>query len=254
MKVLELFAGTKSIGNAFAKHGHEVISIDWDRTLPDMDYYMDVYSLTVKDVIRICHGRPQVIWASPDCATYSLASASQHRIKAPWGFEPVSDYAVKCDVGNRRLVELLLSVNPMAWFIENPRGMMRCMDFMLGLPRYTVTYCQYGESRQKPTDIWTNHPNPRFKPPCKRGDLCHVPTPRHTNTGPGTQSLNSAKERSRIPPELCEHIVRICEELYEEKERDNIESDHLRFQHGYVVWSESEHRRAARREDTIGNR
>ena len=43
------------------------------------------------------------------------------------------------------------------------------MYFMQGLPRYTVTYCQYGERRQKPTDIWTKHPNPKFKPPCKCG-------------------------------------------------------------------------------------
>ena len=32
-----------------------------------------------------------------------------------------------------------------------------------------LTYCQYGDQRQKPTDIWTNHPQPNFKPPCKQG-------------------------------------------------------------------------------------
>lgn len=83
------------------------------------------------------------------------------------------------------------------------------MDFMNGLPRYTVTYCQYGDNRMKPTDIWTNHPNPQFKPMCRKGDPCHVRAPRGSRTG--TQGLKGSVERSRIPKELCEHIVDICE-------------------------------------------
>ena len=57
------------------------------------------------------------------------------------------------------------------------------------LPRYTVTYCQYGDNRMKPTDIWTNHPCPKFKPPCKNGDPCHVSAPRGSQTG--TQGLKA---------------------------------------------------------------
>ena len=60
---------------------------------------------------------------------------------------------------------------------------MRKMECMQDLPRYTVTYCQYGDTRMKPTDIWTNHPNPKFKPPCKNGDKCHVAAPRGSRTG-----------------------------------------------------------------------
>ena len=84
------------------------------------------------------------------------------------------------------------------------------MDFMNGLPRYTITYCQYGDTRMKPTDIWTNHPNPRFKPPCHNGDPCHVSAPRGAITG--TQGLKGSMERSRIPGEFCRHIVKICED------------------------------------------
>ena len=84
------------------------------------------------------------------------------------------------------------------------------MNFMLGLPRYTVTYCQYGDTRQKPTDIWTNHPDPQFKPPCHRGDPCHEAAPRGSRTG--TQGLKNSKQKAVIPPMLCQHIVDICEE------------------------------------------
>ena len=87
------------------------------------------------------------------------------------------------------------------------------MDFMQGLDRYTVTYCQYGDTRMKPTDIWTNHPNPRFKPMCKNGDSCHEAAPRGSATG--TAGLKGSKERSVIPEQLCDYIVKICEEVNE---------------------------------------
>ena len=106
---------------------------------------------------------------------------------------------------------LIMALSPKVWFIENPRGGMRKMDFMSGLQRYTVTYCQYGDTRMKPTDIWTNHPDPKFKPPCHNGDTCHVSAPRGARTG--TQGLKGCRERSVIPEALCQHIVDICEEV-----------------------------------------
>ena len=60
--------------------------------------------------------------------------------------------------------------------------------------------------------MWTNHPNPKFKPLCEPGSPCHEPAPRGSRTG--TQGLKNAKERSIIPSPLCEHIVDICEEYY----------------------------------------
>lgn len=71
------------------------------------------------------------------------------------------------------------------------------MSFVKDFPRYTVTYCQYGDTRQKPTDIFTNHPNPNFKPPCKPGSPCHTAAPRGSSTG--TQGLKNKKERAMIP-------------------------------------------------------
>lgn len=211
MKVLELFAGKRSIGKAFERKGHEVYSVEWDRSFDDIALYEDISKVTAEQVIELCGGRPDVIWASPDCTSYSVAAISHHRRREEDGnLAPVSDYATFCDMTNTHVLDLIRELNPRYWFIENPRGGMRKMRFMQDLPRYTVTYCQYGDSRMKPTDIWTNHPNPCFKPMCKNGDPCHERAPRGAKTG--TQGLKGAKERAVIPPMLCDHIVDICEE------------------------------------------
>lgn len=209
MKVLELFAGMRSIGRAFEAKGHNVFSVDWNKEFENIDLYADISTLTEDEIIEK-FGRPDVIWASPDCTSYSIAAISHHRTKESDGnLAPVSEYAKFCDNTNKHLIELITQLNPKYWFIENPRGGLRKMNFMKGLPRYTVTYCQYGDTRMKPTDIWTNHPNPNFKPMCKNGSPCHESAPRGSKTG--TQGLKGAKERSVIPCQLCNYIVEICE-------------------------------------------
>lgn len=189
--------------------GHEVFSIEWDKRFENIDLYADIGRITADDILKN-FGRPDVIWASPDCTTYSIAAISHHRRKEDDGnLAPVSEYAKFCDGVNQHVLKLIRELNPQYWFIENPRGGLRKMRFMKDLPRYTLTYCQYGDTRMKPTDIFTNHPNPRFKPPCHNGDPCHVAAPRGAKTG--TQGLKGHIERSIIPDKLCDHIVEICE-------------------------------------------
>lgn len=225
LKVLELFAGTRSIGKAFEKRGHEVYSIEWDKSFDNIDWYEDIGKITAQDILDR-FGKPDIIWASPDCSSYSVAALGKHRKKNPitGNLEPQTDYAKFCDKVNAHVIDLIKELKPKYYFIENPRGGMRKMDFMQDLPRYTVTYCKYltdrplQERRMKPTDIWTNHPDPKFIPPCKNGDSCHIPAPRGSQTG--TQAIKGSKLRSVIPPLLCEHIVDICEEYISEVEGD----------------------------------
>lgn len=213
--MLELFAGTRSIGKAFEVRGHEVFSVEWDKDFDNIDLYADVGKLTADDIIQR-FGKPDVIWASPDCATFSVAAIYRHRRRNPetGSLDPVTDYAKFCDEVDQHMLELIKELSPYLYFIENPRGGLRVMSWMQGLPRYTVTYCQYGDTRQKPTDIWTNHPDPQFKPECKQGAPCHVAAPRGSQTG--TQKLRNSKERAVIPQMLCEHIVDICESYIKE--------------------------------------
>lgn len=202
MKVLELFAGTRSISKAFEARGHEAYSVEWNKEFEDITMYEDINNLTADMVIEMCGGRPDVIWASPDCTTYSIAAISHHRTREDNGnLAPKSEYAQFCDKTNLHVLDLIMELEPKYWFIENPRGGMRKMDFMKHLPRYTVTYCQYGDTRMKPTDIWTNHLDPRFKPMCKNGDSCHERAPRGAKTG--TQGLKTKREREQSYRKDC---------------------------------------------------
>ena len=221
MKVLELFAGERCISKAFEKKGHETFTVEWDKSHAGISLYADVSKLTAKEILEK-FGRPDVVWASFDCTTFSVAGISHHRRKnkETGNLDPISEYAKFCDECDQHVLELIKELKPKFYFIENPRGGMRKMWWMQDLPRYTLTYCQYSmnlpleQRRMKPTDIWTNHPDPKFKPACKNGAPCHVPAPRGSQTG--TQGIKGARDRSLIPEELCDHIVEICEEYIHE--------------------------------------
>lgn len=130
MKVLELFAGTRSIGKAFEAHGHQVFSVEWDKSFENIDLYEDVLKVTPEEIVKR-FGRPDVIWASPDCTTYSIAAISHHRKRGGGqNLDAVSEYAQFCDRVNFHVHNLIMALSPTWWFIENPRGGMRKMDFM----------------------------------------------------------------------------------------------------------------------------
>lgn len=230
MKVLELFSGSGHISNAFRERGHKAWKVDWSKDL-DANLHIDISTLTAKQIIDLCGGRPNVIWVSPDCTTFSIAATAKGgglRHREAGTYAPKTDYAKFCDMVDQHVIDLIAELKPRYWFIENPRGMMRKMPWMInladklpGAQRHTVTYCQYGGRTMKPTDIWTNHPNPQFKPMCKNGDPCHMPAPRGSKTGVqgavewqniGSQGMYSrAIMRGIMPDELVNHIVEISE-------------------------------------------
>lgn len=177
MRVLDLFAGDRSIAKAFEGRGHEVYTIDWDRKHPNIDWYANMFDVNAEEIIKR-FGRPDVIWASPPD-------------------EKLLEHTVS----------LIKELSPTYYFIENPRGKMLKVDVLQDIPRYTVTYCQYGDTYMKPTDIWTNHPEPNFKPQCNDGDPCHISAPRGSMMG--AQGIRGAKDSSRIPEKLTRYIVDI---------------------------------------------
>ena len=206
LKVLELFAGSRSIGKSAESLGYEVFSSDIN-DFDGINYAIDILNFDIKKVPF----KPDIIWASPPCTTYSIAAISHHR---PTN-KPLSSFAVKSDLIVKKTLEIIKELNPNKWYIENPRGLLRKQNFMIGLPRTTVWYCAYGDIRAKPTDIWSNNIISLFnpngwqpRPECHNGNKnCHhEAAPRGSRTG--TQGQKGNYNRSKIPNELCLEILK----------------------------------------------
>jgi len=212
MRLLELFCGTKSVANTFKERGHEVFTIDNNIEFKP-DLCIDILNFEVNMLPKEWQN-PDVIWASPPCTTFSVATISRH-------FKNGKPYTSACFIGLAlalKSLEIIKELHPKYWFVENPRGMLRVQHFMPNGLRKTITYCQYGMKYQKPTDIWTNAQHWIPKKACKSGDTCHDFQPRsykrklgYNVLSLGIQGLANGKERGKIPKLLCNEIVDICE-------------------------------------------
>ena len=200
MKLLELFAGSRSIGKVAELMDIEVYSTDI-KQFGGINYVCDILEF---DFTKVPF-KPDIIWSSPPCTGFSVASIGRN-----WNYDktPKTETAKLGIELVNKTIEIINYYNPKFYFIENPRGMLRKMPIMEQFKRHTVTYCQYGDNRMKPTDIWTNSNLWVPKKTCKNGDKCHISAPRGSTTG--TQGLKGAYERSKIPELLCKEILLSC--------------------------------------------
>ena len=199
--MLELFSGSGRMAQSFRDKGWRAETID---SIRPASLQTDINKLTKEDIIALLGGEPDFIWMSPPCTAFSVASIGTH-----WGggyraYVPKTEGAIlglACLSSCDRIIKMFSKT---LWVIENPRGIMRKMPNMVDKKRYTITFCQYGENRMKPTDLWTNLQSWEPKKPCKNGANCHVPAPRGSKTG--TQGLHSAYLRGILPQGFCEEL------------------------------------------------
>ena len=195
MKILDLFAGK---GGELRRAqieamGHEYTTLDID---PKFGCNITADIMTIEDL-----GSYDFVWASVPCETWSVASIGHH-----WNVDNTpktkeAEYMVE-------LVKhtiMLLKKSGAIWIIENPRGKLRKMPFMQDFQRTTVTYCQYGDTRMKPTDLWGSVAGWNPKPICKNGSPCHTSAPRGSRTG--TQGMKNYAEKSIVPFGLWKEIL-----------------------------------------------
>ena len=202
MRILELFSGTGSIGQAFSAKGWEVVSLDYDPKC-NATHCCDI----MQWVCLYPPGYFDVIWASPDCRYYSLARSNA---KTPRNLELADNLVL-------RTLSSIWYLKPKYWFIENPQtGLLKTRAFMHGLPYKDVTYCSYGKPYRKYTRVWTNSSwQPR--PLCVKDQCPFVKDGRHIHTaqaGPGkmrgarmTKDNFDRWELYNIPAQLCTEIA-----------------------------------------------
>ena len=145
LRILDICCGTKSVGRTIRRIlPHAVIvTVDVDITfnptiLADITKW-DPFS-------KFKPGHFDIIWFSPPCTEYSRAKTTGIR------------HLDSADDIVRAGLRIIHKLNPAAWFMENPVGLLRHRPFMQSYAdyRHTTTYCTYGTPYKKETDIWTN--------------------------------------------------------------------------------------------------
>jgi site-specific DNA-cytosine methylase len=152
MKLLELFAGTGSVGKVAQVLNIETTSLDRDM---DADIRTDIMNWDYQSAYQ--PGHFDIIWASPPCTEYSCAKTIGTR-----------------DIeGSNQVVQRTLDIinyfNPRWWIIENPQsGLLKHQPMMQTLPYKDVDYCKYGMGYRKRTRLWTNIEEWNPRPLCRR--------------------------------------------------------------------------------------
>jgi hypothetical protein len=204
VRVLDLFAGMEGPdglhgwSRAFAERGHQVTTVDIEPSFRPT-VLGDVMRLEPRDL-----GRFDVAVISPPCERFSVAAISKN-----WVYHPETDSLTPrrpeaeraCDLV-KRAIWLAWECGARLWWLENPRAALRKMDFMRQYRRTTLSWCRYGLTMMKPTDIWGVWGSWAGRGCCRNGDPCHIAAPRGSKVPGTTQGIKGSANRAVIPPQL----------------------------------------------------
>lgn len=230
LTLLELFAGSRSVGSVAEEMGINVISSDIEQ-FDKIDYVVDILEFDYSKIDK----KPDIIWASPPCEKWSLACGVQGGniywesikekgkvvgIKPRENFDVRARYTILKEPDRvkeerefhisllEKTLEIIEYYKPKVFLIENPFGYMRF--YLKDRVPYInfVTYCQYGYPYRKPTNIFSNiELNLMF---CNIGDKCHsnnLYTRGKSNKIREKSIVNTYYDRSKIPEQLCREIL-----------------------------------------------
>ncbi len=193
---LELFSGTKSVSEVFKEYGFDAWSVDNDPKLhPRICEDILVFPLS---------GLPndiEIIWASPDCRYFSRNGDARHWTKVikkyrQYEYLPNTIEAIQALLLIERTIQIIRSINPKYYFIENPIGRLRHIKVIQQFApfRYSVNYKDFGFNYSKETDIYTNA-------------YLGLSQKKVIRPGRSVKYINSRLERARVPGLLICNIL-----------------------------------------------
>jgi len=217
MRLLELFKGTGSIGDAFEKRGFEVVSVDIDKK-SQATHTADV---NVWDYKQYPPGFFDCIWASPPCTEYSVAKTTGKRD------------LVSADALVAKTLEIIDFFKPVCWLFENPgTSLLKNREVVAGIPFALLTYCKYATGDfpgyRKLTAIWNNLGYVPRHVCCKACPCEFVALGRHpvcAQRGPargraGRDDRFTVRQLYRMPPALCDELAEVCWQRCVDAEQD----------------------------------
>ena len=129
MKVLELFAGSRSFSKVAAEFEFETYTTDY-KSFDKIDLVKNILDLNATDIEKE-FGVPDIIWASPPCTYFSVASIGHHWNKDHTPKTKEAILGVDIVEKNNSIIRYFLNQNPnLLYYIENPRGKLRKLPVM----------------------------------------------------------------------------------------------------------------------------
>ena len=203
MRLLELFAGTGSIGKAFRELGWEVVSLDIDPK-SGADIISDILAWNYRSFEK---GHFDALWASPVCTHYSRARTTA---KTPRDLVWADSLVFKT-------IEIIGYFQPKVWCFENPQtGLLKDREVVRVIPYKDVSYCSYGYLYRKYTRLWTNSEKWVPRPLCCKANPCDrvkdgrhpMSAQRRPSKGTGDHDVCTLAQLHSIPPALCQDLAR----------------------------------------------
>jgi site-specific DNA-cytosine methylase len=194
---IDLFSGSKNVTHALENLGYTVFSCDWNENLHPticcniLDFPFELINVPIS-----------VLWASPDCATFSRqAPADQWQKKIlkyrQYHYSALTEKSTAALLYIQKTIDIINYFNPKVYFIENPVGRLRHIPAIKNFVpyRYSVNYKDYGFDYSKETDIYTNQ-------------LFSLNTKKQIRPGKSVNSLTTSFERSKVPAQLINFLIK----------------------------------------------
>ena len=249
MRILVLFDGNGCVSKALRKMGHDVRTLDI-LSFEHINYAMDILLF---EISMLDGWIPDTIWASPPCETFSIVTgvkgggnlywetvkikgkvdhilprtnfSTDKRLKFPERITTKRELHTRLLIKTIKLINQVLKSNPnLIWCIENPAsGFMKhyIPNIQTGVIPNVVTYCKYGSSYRKETNIFSNvklnlewcpTKHKRNNNTCHHTDSLHRRND-HRKQKDGVVIPKTYLERSAIPTKLCEEIFTQIENI-----------------------------------------